>query len=61
FAARILAAVRQKIHSSYCPNLRGQLFLPIAQRLNGAVVIGSGIISGLAFSESSASRAGRSA
>ncbi|WP_211434861.1 hypothetical protein, partial [Bradyrhizobium diazoefficiens] len=25
FAARILAAVRQKIHSSYCPNLRGQL------------------------------------
>ncbi|WP_212491303.1 hypothetical protein, partial [Bradyrhizobium liaoningense] len=29
FAARILAAVRQKIHSSYCPNLRGQLLTAV--------------------------------
>ena len=26
FAARTLAAVRQKIHSSYCPNFQGQLY-----------------------------------
>ncbi|WP_249169771.1 DUF2235 domain-containing protein, partial [Bradyrhizobium liaoningense] len=42
FAARILAAVRQKIHSSYCPNLRGQLSQPdqIAHYIKGVGTAG---------------------
>ncbi|WP_210192249.1 hypothetical protein, partial [Bradyrhizobium japonicum] len=38
-AARILAAVRQKIHSSYCPNLRGQLSVAVSPGFSGEILV----------------------